>query len=185
MLSVEQIEEWLGQDVLDVDGERIGKLDEVYYSAGSGETMFALVTRGLLGRHRSLVPLTGASVGRDYLKLAYSTERIETASVKMDAKDTLGQEEARQLGAAYGVEVPLEDFESATLINQGRLAAQEARERAEELDREAQRRAADADEAQSTAQDASEQAAQKIDRADQARAEADHAQSEAQRITPP
>jgi len=68
MLSIEQVEEWVGQEVVDVDGERVGKLDEVYYSTTTNEAVFAVVKSGLLGRHSSLVPLAGASVGREYLK---------------------------------------------------------------------------------------------------------------------
>ena len=87
MLNVDQIEEWLGQEVLDADGERVGKLDEVFYSDGSGEAVFAAVKSGLLGRHSSTVPLAGASVGRDYVRLAFTAEQIDRSTSEVPARE--------------------------------------------------------------------------------------------------
>lgn len=184
MLNVEQVEEWLGQEVLDSQNERVGKLEEVYYAKGGDEAVFALVKSGLLGRHTSLVPLAGASVGRDYLKLAYSAEQIEQAGSDLDAQDVLVADTARQTSAAYGVEVPQEDFESAASINRRGQATREAQERAAALEEEARRRTAEAEEARGSAHDASEQASLKGDEAERARAEAERARAEAQGVSP-
>jgi hypothetical protein len=184
MLNVEQVEEWLGQEVLDAQNERVGKLDEVYYAKGGSEAVFAVVKSGMLGRHTSLVPLAGASVGRDYLKLAYSAEQIEQAGSDIDAQDVLVADTARQTSAAYGVEVPEEDFESAASINRRGQATREAQERAEALEEEARRRTVEAEEARGSAHDASEQASLKDDEAERARAEAERARAEAQRGSP-
>jgi|CZKG01.1.fsa_nt_gi sporulation protein YlmC with PRC-barrel domain len=185
MLSVEQIEDWLGQEVLDADGERLGKLDEVFYSTRSGEAVFASVKSGLLGRHSDTVPLAGASVGRDYVRLAYTAEQIGSVSSEVGGQDSLGREDARRLGELYGIEVaPEDDFEGASAINQRRVQADEARRQAEELEAEAHRRAADAENARGTATEAGEEAAQKAERAEQARADAEQARAEAERLPP-
>jgi hypothetical protein len=184
MLEIEQLEEWVGEDVIDVDGERVGKLDEVYYSTASNQAVFAVVKSGLLGRHTSLVPLGGASVGREYLRLAYSAAQIEEAGFELDAGATIGQGDGRRLGDAYGVEVPAEDFASASSIDERRRAAGEAAARAGELDAEARRRAAEAEEAQGAAAEASDAAVEKLDDAERARAEAERARARAQRIDP-
>jgi sporulation protein YlmC with PRC-barrel domain len=42
-MEIEQIEEWQGQDVVDCDGEKIGKLEDVYFEAGSREAVFGSV----------------------------------------------------------------------------------------------------------------------------------------------
>jgi hypothetical protein len=167
MLSVEQLEEWVGEDVVDVDGERVGKLDEVYYSTATNQAVFAVVKSGLLGRHTSLVPLAGASVGREYLRLAYSAAQIDEVGFELDAGATIGQGDA-----------------SASSIAERRRAAGEAATRAGELDDEARRRAAEADQARGAADDASEAALQKTDDAERARAEAERARAQAQRIDP-
>ena len=183
MLNVEQIEEWLGQEVLDSDGERVGKLDEVYYSNTANEAIFAIVKSGLLGRKASVVPLAGASVGRDHLRLAYSAAQIDQAP-NIDPRDTLEVDDARGLGAAYGIEVPAENYASASSINERRRAADDAAARAEELDEQARRRASEAQDARGTAQDAGADAQQKTDEAERARLEAEQARIEAQRINP-
>jgi hypothetical protein len=184
MLSIEQVEEWVGQEVVDVDGERVGKLDEVYYSTATNEAVFAVVKSGMLGRHSSLVPLAGASVGREYLRLAYSVAQIDDVGFEVDAGATIGQSDGQRLGAAYGVEVPPEDFASASSIDERRRAAGEAAARAGELDEEARRRAAEAEDARGAADDASAAAFQKTDDAERARAEAERAREQAQRIAP-
>jgi hypothetical protein len=184
MLSVEQIEEWVGEDVFDLAGERVGKLEEVYYSVDTNEATFAVVKSGLLGRHTTLVPLAGASVGRDYLRLALSAAQIDEVSFELDAGATIGQGDGQRLGEAYGVQVPLEDFASANSINERRRAAGEAADRAGELDEQARRRAAEAEQARGAADNASEAALQKTDDAERARAEAEQARARAQRIDP-
>ncbi len=184
MLGVEQLEEWLGQEVLDSGGERVGKLDEVYYSGTTEEAIFAVVKSGLLGRHASLVPLSGASVGRDYLRLAYSAAQIDQAGSGLSAGETLERDDAQRLGAAYGVEVPAESFASASSINERRRAGAEAGARAEELEEQARRRAAEAEQAQSNARDATAEASARTDEAERVRIEAEQAHVEAQRIDP-
>ena len=186
MLNVEQIEEWLGQEALDLEGEKVGKLDEVYYSQGAGEAVFASIKSGLLGRRSSLVPLAGATVGRDYVRLAYSAKQIEQARSEVDVHENVDRDDARRLGELYGVAVtPDEDFEGASVINARLQASAEARKQAEALEEEARQRAAAADEAQGAAHGAEQDAAQKAEESEHARAEADRARSEAERITPP
>jgi hypothetical protein len=185
MLSVDQIEEWLGQEVVDADGERVGKLDEVFYSTGSREAVFAAVKSGLLGRHSSLVPLAGASVGRDYVRLAYTALQIDRAGSEVKVKDGLRREDAQRLGELYGVQVSSEDdYEAATLIGERAEAAEEARSQAEQLEEQARKRASEAQEAQGEAHTAQDEAAQKAQSAEQARAEAERARAEAERIAP-
>jgi sporulation protein YlmC with PRC-barrel domain len=185
MLSVDQIEEWLGQEVLDADGERVGKLDEVFYSVNSGEAVFVSVKSGLLGRHSSTVPLAGASVGRDYVRLAYTAEQIDGSTKEVPASDGVSGADARRLGELYGVTVaPDDEFEAASVINERRLATEDARRQAEELEAEAARRESEAEQAQGSAQDAGQTAQQKVEEAERARREAERARAEADQISP-
>lgn len=185
MQSVDQIEQWLGQEVVDRDGERVGKLDELFYSSMSGEAVFGSVKSGLLGRHASLVPLAGASVGREYLRLAYPAEQIERVGSEVDVKGALDRESAARAASVYGVDIGDEDYESATVINERLRASQEAHENATALDEQAQQRTAEASEAQATAHDAGHEAAEKSQAAEQARIEAERAHADAQRLGPP
>jgi hypothetical protein len=186
MLSVEQIEEWLGQEALDVEGDHVGKLDEVYYSTATGDAVFASIKSGLLGRRSSLAPLAGASVGRDYVRLAYTAKQIERAGSEVDVHENLGRDDARRLGELYGVAVSAEDdYEGASVVNARLQATAEARKQADELEEEARQRAAEAEQAQSSAQSAGQDAAQKAEQSERARADAEQARTEAERITPP
>ncbi len=186
MLNVDQIEEWLGQDVLDSQEERVGKLEDVFYSSAGGEAVFASVKSGLLGRHSSVVPLAGASVGRDYIRVAYTKAQIEDASSDVDTSGGLGRESANQLGGAYGIELRQdEDFESASVINERKQAVADARGQAEALEDEARRRAGEAETARGAAQSAHQDATEKSELSERARAEAERARADAERIARP
>lgn len=186
MLNVDQIEEWLGQDVLDSQDERVGKLEDVYYSSAGGEAVFASVKSGLLGRRSSVVPLAGASVGRDYIRVGYTKAQIEDAGSDVETSDGLSRETASELGGAYGIELrPDEDFESASVINERRQAVADARSQADALEDEAQRRAVEAEAAQDTAQSAHQDATDKSELSERARAEAERARADAERIDRP
>jgi hypothetical protein len=186
MLNVEQIEEWAGQDVLDSEDERVGKLEDVFYSTAGGDAVFASVKSGLLGRHSSIVPLAGAAVGRDYVRTAYTKAQIEEANSSVHASGELNRESAHQLGVAYGIELgPDEGFESATVINERKQAIEDARGQAEVLEEEARRRADEAEAAQGTALSAHQDATEKSEQSERALAEAEQARADAERIARP
>lgn len=179
MPSVEQIEEWIGREVLDRDGERAGKLEEVYYASdGQGEAVFARIKSGLLGRHSRLAPLQGATVGRDHVRLDYSAAQLDAAS-DVEAGDALDEATAQRLAEVYGISVAQGDYESAGSIAERRRVALEAQERAQSLDEEARARAATADEAKDAAQDAEGEAVLKSREAEEARTEAERARAAA------
>jgi hypothetical protein len=184
VLQVEQIEDWLGQDVLDSADERVGKLDDVYYAQDSEEAVFAVVKSGLLGRRSTIVPLDGASVGREYVKLAYSAEQIEGAGADGSGAETLSGPDAQGIGSAYGLRIGDRELSSASAINARREAAREAADRATSLDEEARIRAAEAEQAGQDASAASADASQKAADAQRARDEAERARVEAERISP-
>ena len=137
MASIERILDWRGQDIFDRDGERLGKLDEVYYDRASGEAMLASVKSGLLGRRAALVSLRGATAGRDYVRVAFSAEQVgQTTDVEI--AETLSREALSQARGVYGLE--LDDgaqLEAATLVERRRAAAEAAIARADDLEREA------------------------------------------------
>jgi len=78
-IIAEDIKQWRGQDVVDREGEKLGKLDEVYYDTESDLPGFAAIKSGLIGKHVTLVPLAGASVGVGYVRVAASKEQFKGA----------------------------------------------------------------------------------------------------------
>jgi hypothetical protein len=69
MIPVENIGDWRGQDVVDPNGDKLGKLEDIYYDGETDEPAFAAVKTGLVSKSLSLVPLLRASVGRDYVRV--------------------------------------------------------------------------------------------------------------------
>jgi hypothetical protein len=189
MITAEQIEQWRGGSVVDADGQDLGKLDDVYYAA-SGEPVLVRIRSGLMGRHQTLVPLSGASVTRDYLRVAYQEAQIQAAGVT-EVAERLDPAAATSIAGAYGVALPGVDggYETASQLQARRAAAIAAQHEADALLDDAHRlggRAADARakaaDADASAADAEGAAAAAAARAETARLEAEAA---AQAADPP
>lgn len=185
MIGVEHIEDWRGQTVLDRAGESLGKLEDVYLDRDSGQPLLAVVKSGLLGRHSTLVPIDGATVGRDHLRVAHDRATIEGAP-DIASDDPPDAETLASLGTAYGLRfsdrVTLERSADAEAR---RAEAQAARERADALARDAEAKAAARDAAHERAQGAHDQASEADRDADEARRAAAQADEEAQRYGRP
>jgi uncharacterized protein YrrD len=64
------VAEWHSKMLIDRDGEKIGKLQDVYVDVESDEPQFATVKEGFIRRHLTFVPLGGITVGPDDLQVA-------------------------------------------------------------------------------------------------------------------
>jgi hypothetical protein len=73
------VAEWHGRMLVDLDGGRIGKLQDVYVDVENDEPQFATVKEGFIGRHLTFVPLGGVKVGPDGLQVAVASEQIKSA----------------------------------------------------------------------------------------------------------
>src|SRR5947209_19861523 len=73
------VAEWHGKMLVDRDGERIGKLQDVYVDVESDQPQFATVKEGFIGRHLTFVPLSGIAVGPDDLQVTVSKAQVESA----------------------------------------------------------------------------------------------------------
>ena len=73
------VAEWRGKMLIDRDGEKIGKLQEVYVDVENDEPQFATVKEGFIGRHLTFVPLGGITVGPDDLQVAVTKAQVESA----------------------------------------------------------------------------------------------------------
>jgi uncharacterized protein (TIGR02271 family) len=92
-----------GQDLYDTDGEKIGKLEEIYLDAQSGEPEWALVNTGMFGTKSSFVPLQGASQDGDTLRVPYDKAQVKDAP-KVDPDGELSQEQEAELYRHYGLD---------------------------------------------------------------------------------
>ena len=71
--------EWLGRPIVDRDGERIGKLQDVYVDVETDEPQFGTVKEGIFPRHLTFVPLVGVQVGPDDLQVTATKEQVRSA----------------------------------------------------------------------------------------------------------
>jgi hypothetical protein len=79
MVKHQNIAEWHGKDLVDRDGDRIGKLEDVYVDVETDEPIFGTVKEGLIGRHLTFVPLDGITIGPENLQVAASKEQVKDA----------------------------------------------------------------------------------------------------------
>jgi hypothetical protein len=79
MAHQENIAEWQGKTLVDRDGQKIGKLQDVYVDVETDEPMFGTVKEGLIGRHLTFVPLAGLTFGPDVLQMAVTKEQVKSA----------------------------------------------------------------------------------------------------------
>jgi len=176
MPTVERIETWRGQDVLDSAGEKAGRLDDVYYDSGAMEPILFSVKHGVLGRQVTLVPAGDAVLSHDYIRVPYSSEQINQAQTN-HVDEELSTEHVAAVGALFKVELTGQSpLYSASLIERRRVEAETARRRAHELEVQAQQRAQELEDARRRAGAAAEEAKA----AEQERQKAEAAEVEAQ-----
>jgi sporulation protein YlmC with PRC-barrel domain len=179
-ITIEKIEDWRGYDVRDPDGESLGKLQDVWFDAGSGTPLLVSVKSGLLGRHAKMIPIDEASVGPDHLRVAHTKATVDD-SPNADGDDPPNAVELDEIGKAYGLRFSDQvRLESATVVDQRRADDAEARRRAAELEARAREKAAALEAAQSRSQGASAEAQQAEHEAEEAREAARQARLKAE-----
>jgi hypothetical protein len=101
-ILVEDIKGWRGETVLGPDGEKHGKLEEVFYDTETDLPAFAAVKSGTLSRKLTLVPLAGASVGRSHLRVTTTKEAFRKAPSYDTGVELVAADEAEIYGY-YGL----------------------------------------------------------------------------------
>jgi sporulation protein YlmC with PRC-barrel domain len=186
-VSIERVEDWVGQEVVDPDGEKIGKLDDVFFDLGSDTATLGAVKAGLLGRKVHIVPLAGASLGREHVRVAFSAAAVKDAPAVGDDGEIGGADE-QDLFAHYGLQPPASAgasgarYESGTARASRLEAADAAATRAREYDAQAQRRETAAEELERKAREAQQAAEDARAEAGDARQDAKTARSEADEL---
>jgi hypothetical protein len=175
-VEARRLQDWIGTEVLDSSGEKLGKLEDVYFR--DGDALAVSIRSGLAGRKHHAAALRGATVGRDSLQLDATAETI----VATDGKG-LGAEQLTMLAALddrlHGLGP---DEIEGWNAREERLEAQaEAQANADKLRAEAQRRAQEEDQAAAKAREADEDATEARRARQDAEAHAQLAREEAER----
>jgi hypothetical protein len=155
--TVESFESWRGQDVLDSAGEKVGRLEEVYYDAVGDEPVLISIKHGRLGHQVKLAPVADAAVSRDYVRLPFTGEQLGGAP-DVTVGDELTAEQSAAVCALFAVRQSSGPLVGASLLARRDDEAEQARRRADELEVTAEDRKREAEEARHRAGAASEEA---------------------------
>jgi len=110
-MATQNLTEWRGKDLVDRDGEKIGKLEDVYVDTDTDEQLFGTVKEGLIGKHLTFVPLQGVTASPDHLQVSVSKKEVKDAP-NMDSGAELSQDEEAGLFGYYGLAYPTMPTES-------------------------------------------------------------------------
>jgi uncharacterized protein (TIGR02271 family) len=102
-IEVTEAYEWRGRNVVDVSGEKVGKLEEVYLDEETGTPEWALVNTGMFGTKSNFVPLAGASPSGGDVLIPHDKSVVKDAPA-IDADGALSQEEEASLYGHYGLD---------------------------------------------------------------------------------
>ena len=94
--------QWHGRTLIGSDGEKIGKVSEIYEDASTGNPEWATVSSGLFGHKSNFVPLAGASLDGDDVRAQVTKDQVRDAPGVAD-DDELSESEEQRLFAHYGV----------------------------------------------------------------------------------
>jgi len=72
------VAEWHGKTLVDRNGEKIGKLQDVYVDVETDEPQFATVKEGFIDRHLTFVPMAKIQIGPDDLQVSVTKEQVKT-----------------------------------------------------------------------------------------------------------
>jgi hypothetical protein len=99
--SAWNVAEWHGKMLVDRNGEKIGRLQDVYVDVETDEPQFGTVKEGFIGRHLTFVPVGGIKIGPDVLQVAVSKEQVQDAPNIEQHGDELSQADESALYHHY------------------------------------------------------------------------------------
>ncbi len=103
MKDVRRAQDLIGREVFDQDGDKIGRVGNVYIDDVTHQPEWVTVRTGLFGMKETFVPLTGAQTTGDGISVRVSKEEVKDAP-RVDAEQGhLSDREGRDLYDYYGL----------------------------------------------------------------------------------
>jgi uncharacterized protein (TIGR02271 family) len=100
-VSMDNVQEMHGRPVYAQEGETIGNVEEIFYDYETNQPEWIGIGTGLFGTKRVLVPVAGANVEGDGLRVPHSKDTVK-GSPDIDS-DEISQELEYELASYYGV----------------------------------------------------------------------------------
>jgi len=101
MKTLQDVQTWQGQTAYDSDGDKIGKIEDIYLDRQSGEPEWATVKTGLFGTKVSFVPIGDADTTDGGVRVPFTKDQVKDAP-HFDADGELSPDEERRLYQHYG-----------------------------------------------------------------------------------
>jgi uncharacterized protein (TIGR02271 family) len=105
MAKTMQPQELIDSAVVDPEGNKLGKVGNVYLADETHQPEWITVKTGLFGTKESFVPLSGAHTDNDGVHVQVDKDAVSDAP-RIDADGHLSPEESAQLYRHYGLPVP-------------------------------------------------------------------------------
>ena len=102
----EAIASWRGRNAVDSDGNKIGKIEQIYVDAETGQPEWLAVTTGLFGSKVSFIPIAETSKASEdggEVRVPYYKQQVKDAP-NADPDCELSQEEEAALYHHYGLD---------------------------------------------------------------------------------
>jgi uncharacterized protein (TIGR02271 family) len=119
MLSDHQVQDAIGRNAYGNDGEKIGRVGQIFLDDQTGEPEFATVNTGMFGTSENFVPLAEASFSGDSLTLPYSKDIVKDSPQVDPENGHLSQAEERRLYDYYGLPYSEAASESGLPVGNG------------------------------------------------------------------
>ena len=103
MISEQDISTIIGSNAVDNDGDKLGKVGQVYLDDQTGRPEWATVSTGLFGTSESFVPLAEATVSGGTLRVPYEKAKVKDAPRVDSDQGHLSPAEEEELYRYYGV----------------------------------------------------------------------------------
>jgi uncharacterized protein (TIGR02271 family) len=102
MIGTEHLQTIVGSNAVDNDGDKLGKIGNVYLDDRTGEPAWATVNTGLFGTNESFVPLATARLEGDQLVVPFDKAKVKDAP-KVADDGHIGDDEQEELYRYYGL----------------------------------------------------------------------------------
>jgi uncharacterized protein (TIGR02271 family) len=101
MTSPNDAQQYIGRTAVDLEGNKVGKIGQVYLDDGTGDPRWVTVSTGLFGNRQSFAPIAGSAFDGDDVRLAVSKDTIKDAP-NVDDDEHINADEQSALYDYYG-----------------------------------------------------------------------------------
>jgi len=95
--------DWTGHDLYDVDGEKIGAIEDVRYGHGTGDLKWLVIEAGLIGKKKMFVPVLEVKRVDGRLAVPYTKDQVKN-SPRVENELVPSDDEKGGICRYYGLE---------------------------------------------------------------------------------